>query len=68
MKTWDKVNAKRKEKRVKIKEIAKELGITKQTLYYHIRNIKEKEKNTFSVEQMQKISDILKEDISIFFD
>ena len=68
MKTWDKVNAKRKEKRVKIEEIAKELGITKQTLYYHIRNIKEKEKNTFSVEQMQKISDILKEDISIFFD
>lgn len=51
----------------KYKNMAKKLGITRQCLFHHLKNL-EKGKNTFSPVQMQEICNILNEDIQIFFE
>lgn len=56
----------RHKKKLSYSELAKMLGISRQNLNYHLKNLKNN-KISFSVDQVKKICKILKIDVSIFF-
>lgn len=60
------IENKKKKKQIKYSQLAKELNISRQDLYYHLKNLKN-HKITFSIEQIKVICEFLKIDISIFF-
>lgn len=60
------IEDKKNKKQIKYSQLAKELGISRQNLYYHLKNLKN-HKISFSIEQIKTICDFLKIDISIFF-
>lgn len=61
------IKEKKSKKNFKYINMVKKLGISRQCLFKHLKNL-EKGKNTFSAIQMQKICDFLNEDIQIFFE
>lgn len=61
------IKEKKEKKELKYIELAKYLGITKQCLSRHLK-VLETGRNPFSAIQMKKISEFIKEDISIFFE
>ena len=67
MKALSIIKEKKMKGKFKYKNMAKKLGITRQCLFHHLKNL-EKGKNTFSPVQMQEICNILNEDIQIFFE
>lgn len=60
------LDEKKKNRQIKYSIIAKELNISKQDFYYHLKNLKNN-KITFNIEQIKKICKLLDIDISIFF-
>ena len=56
----------KKEKNLSYSKIAKRLGISRQSLNYHLKNLKN-ERITFSIEQIKKLCRILEIDVSNFF-
>lgn len=60
------LDTERNKKKLSYSELAKMLGISRQNLNYHLKNLKNN-KISFSVDQVKKICKILKIDVSIFF-
>lgn len=56
----------KKDKKLSYSKIARKLGISRQNLNYHLKNLKN-ERITFSIEQIKKICEILEIDVSNFF-
>ena len=57
---------KKNKNQIKYSNIAKELNISRQDFYYHLKNLKNN-KITFNIEQIKIICRLLDIDISIFF-
>lgn len=67
MKLVEILEKQKREKKIKWYKIAEFLGITRITFQYHLKNARNG-KNTFSVQQVEKIAEYLGENPAIFFD
>ena len=67
MKGYENLIKELKKQEISIPQLATKIDMSKQLLYYHLRNFK-KGKNTFKVVQLEKICDTLNKKISFFLD
>ena len=67
MKGYEKLIKELKKQEISIPQLATKINMSKQLLYYHLRNFK-KGKNTFKVIQLEKICSILNKNINFFLD
>ncbi|MBF4804990.1 MAG: helix-turn-helix transcriptional regulator [Pseudoleptotrichia goodfellowii] len=65
MTIYSELKKKMKEKDLSIPKLAKQIGVSKQLLYYHLKKLKKGE-NALKLEQFKKISDVLEIDINFF--
>ena len=67
MKGYENLIKELKKQEISIPQLATKIDMSKQLLYYHLRNFK-KGKNTFKAVQLEKICDTLNKTISFFLD